>query len=132
MEALGAEGVQIGSRFAASLESSAHDHFKQKLVNLQEGETTLALKQITPVRLIKNDFYRKVNEAEARGAGAEELKILLGKGRARKGIFEGDLNEGELEIGQVASQIKSIQPAAEILNEIWNEYLEVKKKLLCA
>jgi enoyl-[acyl-carrier protein] reductase II len=130
MEALGADGVQVGSRFAASVESSAHNLFKQKLVNLPEGETILTLKQLTPVRLIKNDFYKKVNEAEARGASSDELKNLLGKGRARKGIFEGDLNDGELEIGQVASQIRSVQPAAEILSEIWNEYQAKKQELL--
>ncbi len=130
-EALGAEGVQIGTRFAASAESSAHELFKKKITGLNEGDTTLTMKQLTPVRLIKNEFYQKVAQAEQRGATSEELKTLLGRGRAKKGIFEGDLVEGELEIGQVAASIKEIQPAAEILQEIWNEYHVIKQKL-CA
>jgi enoyl-[acyl-carrier protein] reductase II len=129
-EALGADGVQIGTRFAASLESSAHENFKKRLVNLAEGETTLTMKQLTPVRLIKNKFYQKIAEAEMQGSSAEDLKMLLGKGRARRGIFEGDLDEGELEIGQAASYIKDIKPASEILTEIWNEYQEAKKNLM--
>lgn len=128
-EVLGAEGVQIGTRFAASVESSAHDKFKQKLIGLPEGETVLTMKKITPVRLIKNSFYSQMLKEEERGASIEEMKSLLGKGRAKKGIFEGDLDEGELEIGQVASQIKGIQPVGVILEEIWNEYLQAKKKL---
>ncbi len=128
-EALGAEGVQIGTRLAASAESSAHENFKKRLVHLPEGDTALTLKKITPVRLIKNEFYNLIVAAESSGAGTEELKQLLGKGRARKGIFEGDLKEGELEIGQAASFIKEILPAAEILKEIWDEYLETRKKL---
>jgi enoyl-[acyl-carrier protein] reductase II len=129
-EALGADGVQIGTRFAASLESSAHENFKKRLVNLAEGETTLTMRQLTPVRLIKNKFYQKIAEAEMQGSSAEDLKMLLGKGRARRGIFEGDLDEGELEIGQAASYIKDIKPASEILTEIWNEYQEAKKNLM--
>jgi enoyl-[acyl-carrier protein] reductase II len=129
-EALGADGVQIGTRFAASLESSAHENFKNRLVNLAEGETVLTMKQLTPVRLVKNKFYEKIAEAEIHGSSAEELKKILGKGRARQGIFEGDLDEGELEIGQAASYVKAIKPAAEILMEIWNEYLSASKALL--
>lgn len=132
VEALGAEGVQIGSRFAASVESSAHENFKQKLVQLAEGETVLTMKQVTPVRLIKNEFYKKVSEAEQRGASADEVKALLGKGRARKGIFEGDLVEGELEIGQAASLIREILPASAIVKNIWKEYNETKARLIGA
>lgn len=128
-EVLGAEGVQIGTRFAASIESSAHDRFKQKLVNLPEGETVLTMKKITPVRLIKNAFYHQLIQAEERGASLEEMKQLLGRGRAKQGIFEGNLEEGELEIGQIASQIKGIQSASEILKEIWEEYQQSKQQL---
>lgn len=130
VEALGADGVQVGTRFAASQESSAHENFKKKLMELGEGETILTLKQLTPVRMIKNNFYKLVAEAESRGASIEELKTILGKGRSKRGIFEGDLNEGELEIGQAASFVKSIKPAAEVLMEIWNEYEESKKLLI--
>lgn len=130
MEALGADGVQIGTRFAASEESSAHENFKNKLINLTEGETILTMKQLTPVRLIKNKFYQQVAEAEQRGLSLEEVRKLVGKGRAKHGIFEGDLNEGELEIGQAASFIRGIQSASEILNEIWDEYQATKKSLL--
>lgn len=129
VEALGAGGVQIGTLFAASLESSAHETFKKKITELNEGDTALTMKQLTPVRLIKNEFYQQVAKAEQQGATAEELQKLLGRGRAKKGIFEGDLIEGELEIGQVAASIRDIKPAAEILHEIWNEYQEVKRKL---
>ncbi len=128
-EVLGADGVQIGSRFAASLESSAHENFKNKITSLGEGETVVTLKQLTPVRLIKNKFYQDIQQAEFRGASKEELDELLGKRRAKKGIFEGDMNEGELEIGQVAAAIRSIQPASEILQEIWDEYNTLKKTL---
>lgn len=129
--ALGAEGVQVGTRFAASAESSAHEAFKKKVTELNEGDTALTMKQLTPVRLIKNEFYQRVAQAEQQGAAADELQKLLGKGRAKKGIFEGDLTEGELEIGQVAASIRDIKPAAEILHDIWNEYHEVKRAL-CA
>lgn len=129
VEALGAGGVQIGTLFAASLESSAHETFKKKITELNEGDTALTMKQLTPVRLIKNEFYQQVAKAEQQGATAEELQRLLGRGRAKKGIFEGDLIEGELEIGQVAATIRDIKPAAEILHEIWNDYQEVKRKL---
>ncbi len=119
---LGADGVQIGSRFAISTESSAHENFKKKITETNEGDTIVTLKQLTPVRLIKNNFYEEVRKAEEKGASAETLKTLLGKGRSRKGIFEGDLNEGELEIGQIASAIKEIKPAGEIVKEIWEEF----------
>lgn len=128
-EALGAEGVQIGTRFAASEESSAHPNFKARITNASEGDTQLTLKQLTPVRMIKNEFFSAVQAAERRGATAEELKELLGSRRAKRGIFEGDIAEGELEIGQVCAAIKRIQPAAEILEQIWNEYNSVRKSL---
>lgn len=131
VEALGAEGVQVGTRFAASKESSAHEAFKKKITELNEGDTVLTMKQLTPVRLIKNEFYQRVAQAEQRGATREELLRLLGRGRAKKGIFEGDLVEGELEIGQVAASIREVKPAAEILLEIWNEYQEARRKM-CA
>lgn len=127
--ALGAEAVQIGSRFAASKESSAHDNFKSAIINAKEGDTQLTLKQLTPVRLIKNEFYKKVDEAEKRGASVEELTQLLGRARAKLGMFEGDLIEGELEIGQVSGSITEILPASKILNEIWNEFNIVIKNL---
>lgn len=119
---LGADGVQIGSRFVASNESSAHQNFKDEIVKAGDGATHLTLKELTPVRLIKNDFYTKVQEAYKNGANQDDLKKLLGRGRAKKGMFEGDLIEGELEIGQVASIINEIKPAAEIVAEIINEY----------
>jgi enoyl-[acyl-carrier protein] reductase II len=125
---LGADGVQIGSRFAVSEESSAHENFKKKIIESSEGDTTITLKQLTPVRLIKNKFYETVKSAEEKGAGTEELKQLLGKGRSRKGILEGDLEEGELEIGQIAAMIKEIKPAAEIVKEIWEEYLSLRNQ----
>ena len=128
-EALGAQGFQIGSRFAASQESSAHENFKRRIVELKEGDTFLTLKQLTPVRMAKNKFFQKVQEAEFRGATKDELQNLLGKRRAKLGIFEGDLEEGELEIGQISSAIKRIQPASEILTEIWEEYKSVKKSM---
>ncbi|MBB6461147.1 NAD(P)H-dependent flavin oxidoreductase [Flammeovirga kamogawensis] len=127
--ALGAEGVQIGSRFAISEESSAHDNFKHKIVATQEGDTILTLKDLVAVRLVKNKFYQQVEEAEARGATKEELIELLGKRRSKKGIFEGDLDEGEIEIGQVSAHIQDIQPAGNILSSIWKEF-EVEKKRL--
>jgi enoyl-[acyl-carrier protein] reductase II len=129
MEALGAEGVQIGSRFASAVESSAHENFKRKITTLNEGDTMLTMKQLTPVRLIRNEFYDQVAQLEKRGTTAEELKTLLGHGRAKKGIFEGDLSDGELEIGQAATQVKKIQSAGEIVNELWGEYLKIKQEL---
>ncbi len=120
--ALGAEGVQIGSRFAASLESSAHENFKQKIVETKEGGTQLSLKRLVPVRLIKNEFYQKVNEAEERGAPRHELAEILGRARAKLGMFEGDMVEGELEIGQIAGLINDVLPAATILENILHEF----------
>jgi enoyl-[acyl-carrier protein] reductase II len=127
--ALGAEGVQVGTRFALSTESSLHQNFKNKVLETKEGDTILTMKQLTPVRLIKNKFYEKVKAAEERGATSDEMKELLGRARAKKGMFEGDLDEGELEIGQVSSTIKEIIPASEIVKEIWEEFLKTKKKL---
>lgn len=127
--ALGAEGVQIGSRFAVSVESSANQKFKQLIVEAKEGSTELMMKKLTPVRLLKNKFYEQVKEAELSCADADTLKSLLGKGRAKKGMFEGNLVEGELEIGQVSATIDRIIPAAEILREIWEEYMLEGKKL---
>lgn len=127
--ALGAEGVQVGSRFAASEESSGHINFKKKIVEAKEGDTLLTMKQIVPVRLIKNKFFEQVQEAELRGASREELAQLLGRARAKKGMYEGDLDEGELEIGQVSAIINDIKPAAQILKEIWEEFLEAKKRI---
>ncbi|GHT05201.1 2-nitropropane dioxygenase [Bacteroidia bacterium] len=120
--ALGADGVQIGTAFALAKESSAHLAFKEKSIALQEGGTMLCLKKLAPTRLIKNDFYDKVAVAEECGMGVEELRQILGKGRAKLGIFEGDLVEGELEIGQIASLIKEIKPAKQIIDEIVAEF----------
>lgn len=122
---LGAEGVQIGSRFVASEEASSDPRFKQAVLNAQEGDTILALKKLVPVRLLKNSFYKRVEAAEKEGANAEQLAALLGRGRAKRGMFEGDLDEGELEIGQVSSLITDIQPAAAILTGIYKEFEEV-------
>ena len=119
---LGAAGVQIGSRFVASVEASSHINFKEAVVNSNEGDTMLSLKQLTPVRLLKNKFFNQVQQAEQQCVSEEELKQLLGRGRAKKGMFEGNLEEGELEIGQASAVIKSIQPAAGIVKEIWNEF----------
>lgn len=120
--ALGAEGVQVGTRFAASEESSAHIDFKKMIINSNEGDTKLMLKKIGPVRLLKNKFFEEVQQAENMCATAEELLRLLGKGRAKKGMFEGDLENGELEIGQIASIVKDIKPAGEIVSEIMKEF----------
>ncbi|HPE56565.1 MAG TPA: nitronate monooxygenase [Bacteroidales bacterium] len=127
--ALGADGVQIGSRFAASVESSGHENFKNAIVEAAEGSTRLVLKKLVPVRLIKNSFYEKVTEAENRGASREELTELLGRARAKKGMFEGDLEEGELEIGQVSGMIKEVKPARDILKEIVDEFEFAKREL---
>lgn len=128
-EVLGADGFQVGTRFAVSEESSAHVNFKKRITELTEGDTLLTLKQLTPVRLVKNKFFNQVQNAEQSGASIEELKLLLGRGRSKLGMFEGDLEEGELEIGQVSSMIGKIQPAAEILTEMWNEYKALRKSL---
>ncbi len=127
---LGADGVQIGTRFAVTEESSAHPAFKQKVIETSEGDTVLTMKQLTPVRLIRNLFGQQVLEAECRGATAQELKLLLGTRRAKRGIFEGDLDEGELEIGQVSAAIRQIRPAAEVVNEVWTEYNRLKTALV--
>ena len=119
---LGADAVQVGSRFVASLESSAHDNFKNAVVDAKEGDTQLTLKEITPVRLIKNDFYKQVLNAYEGGYSVDELKTLLGRGRAKKGMFEGDMIEGELEIGQISGLIHDIKPAAEIVYDFIKEY----------
>lgn len=126
---LGADGVQVGSRFAATVESSAHPSFKQIIINAGEGDTMLALKDLTPVRLVKNKFFQDVRRAEMRGASVEELKELLGRGRAKKGMFEGNLEEGELEIGQVSALIRDIVPAAEVVSRLLNEYRAAMRNL---
>ena len=126
---LGADGVQIGSRFAVSEESSAHPDFKKLVVGLNEGDTKLALKKIGAVRLIKNEFFREVELMENRGAPADELKALLGKGRAKKGMFEGDLSSGELEIGQVASILNEILPVETIMNNLLREFQQAKERM---
>lgn len=127
--ALGADAVQIGSRFVASDESSAHQAFKDKVVEAEDGGTKLTLKELTPVRLIKNSFFQQVEQAYQNEASVEELKELLGRGRAKKGMFEGDLEEGELEIGQIASIISEVKPAAEIVKEIINEFESARQEL---
>ena len=119
---LGAEGVQMGSRFVVSEEASSHLDFKKRVLETKEGDTQLSLKKLTPVRLIRNSFYDQVRAAEARGASEEELKALLGRGRAKKGMFEGDLEEGELEIGQVSALFHEILPAAVIVKNTWDEF----------
>lgn len=127
--ALGADAVQIGSRFVATPESSAHQNFKDAVVNAKEGDTILTLKQLTPVRLIKNDFCNKVLNAEQDGASKEQLTELLGRARAKKGMFEGDLTDGELEIGQISGDINAIKPAAQIVEEIISEFNETTKRI---
>ena len=128
--ALGAEGVQVGSRFAASVESSAHETFKQAVVGADEGDTVLTLKKLTPVRMLKNAFFQQVQRAEQEGADTPTLRQLLGRGRSKKGIFEGELEEGELEIGQISAHIKQVQPAAEILQDIWTTFEEQRSALV--
>lgn len=126
---LGADGVQVGSRFVCSVESSAHQAFKDRVVAAGEGETTLTLKELAPVRLLHNPFYQQVREAYARGASTEDLKMLLGRARAKRGMFEGDLMEGELEIGQVSGAIADILPAAAIVERIMREFNEARDRL---
>ncbi|MEN9339060.1 MAG: hypothetical protein RIQ62_372 [Bacteroidota bacterium] len=126
---LGAEGVQIGSRFVCSPEASSHPQFKEQIVQAGEGDTELVLKRLTPVRLLKNSFYQQVKNAEAHCVSDEDLKQLLGKARAKRGMFEGDLVEGELEIGQVSALIHEIKPAANIVQEIWKEFLDTLSAL---
>jgi enoyl-[acyl-carrier protein] reductase II len=127
--ALGAEGVQIGSRFVASVESSANDNFKNRVISSAEGETKLMMKALTPVRLLRNKFSEEVEQAENEGATAEELSQLLGRGRAKKGMFEGDMEAGELEIGQAAALIREIKTAQEIMNGLIEEYKSAKDEL---
>ncbi|MEO7445446.1 MAG: nitronate monooxygenase [Ferruginibacter sp.] len=127
---LGAEGVQVGSRFVASAEASSHAAFKEAIIAAKEGDTQLALKKLTPVRLLKNEFYNLVNIAEGNGAGKEILEELLGRGRAKKGMFEGDMSEGELEIGQVSALIDSVLPAADIVAEMWQDYNNIISTLV--
>lgn len=127
--ALGADGVQIGSRFVASVESSAHLAFKERIIQSKEGDTKLMLKQLTPVRLLKNEFYHQVESAENACKSREELETLLGRGRAKKGMYEGDMQQGELEIGQVSANFSDIKPAGEIVHEIWRDYQMQKSKL---
>lgn len=119
---LGAEGIQVGTRFAITQESSAHINFKNLVISLPEGGTMLTLKQLAPVRMIKNRFFDQVQEAQMKGATVDELRILLGRGRAKKGIFEGDLDEGELEIGQVSAMISQLQTVNEVMQQIIGEY----------
>ena len=127
--ALGADAVQIGSRFVTSVESSAHQNFKSRVIEAKEGDTHLALKQLTPVRLIRNEFYQKVKEMEEKGATKEELADMLGRGRAKKGMFEGDMVEGELEIGQVSGSIGNVIPAGEIVREIIEEFEKERQRI---
>lgn len=126
---LGADGVQIGTRFALTEESSAHFTFKDRCLRLNEGDTILTLKQLAPTRLVKNDFYRDIEAAEQRGATADEIRELLGRGRAKQGIFEGDIYQGELEIGQIASQIKRLQPVAEVMKELVDDYHNALRRM---
>ncbi|MGN6247463.1 MAG: NAD(P)H-dependent flavin oxidoreductase [Ginsengibacter sp.] len=127
---LGAEGVQIGSRFVASEEASSHMNFKNAVIHSREGDTILTLKELAPVRMMKNNFYQEILQAYQNKASVEELKILLGRGRAKKGMFEGNLDEGELEIGQVSALIKEIKPATVIVKEIWQQFNEALENLL--
>jgi len=127
---LGADGVQVGSRFVACPEASSHEKFKNLVITSAEGDTQLTLKQLTPVRMLKNNFFAQVQKAEQQGASVDELKKLLGRARAKHGMFEGDMEEGELEIGQVSALIKEIKPAAEIVKEIWNEFEATLKQPL--
>ena len=127
--ALGADGVQIGSRFVASEESSAHINFKNAVLNCKEGDTKLTLKELTPVRLIKNDFYHKIENAYKNNASTQELQELLGRGRAKKGMFIGDLENGELEIGQVSGMLDKIMPAGEIVKEIISEFFDTQHNI---
>jgi len=127
--ALGAEGVQVGSRFVATPEASSHSNFKEEILKAEQGATILTLKELTPVRMMKNPFYKKIQNLYQNGASVEELSSALGRGRAKKGMFEGDLSEGELEIGQVAAQINSIKPAAEVVQEFIEIYNKTIGKL---
>ena len=127
--ALGADGVQIGSRFVASYESSAHINFKKAVINAKEGDTELTLKELTPVRLMKNEFHSSIKEAYSKNASIKELSELLGRGRAKKGMFEGDLKNGELEIGQIAGIMEELLSAEQIITDLVKEFNEVQNKL---
>ena len=127
---LGADGVQIGSRFVCTTEASSHIAFKEAVMKAGEGDTMLSMKKLMPVRLLKNPFFDEVRAAELRGADEEEMKKLVGRARAKKGMFEGDLSNGELEIGQVSALIKDMKPAAEVVGEIWNDYLDTLEELI--
>ena len=126
---LGADGVQVGSRFVASHEASSHESFKQKVVEAGEGDTQLTLKELAPVRMIKNKFYSNVQQAYENGASVDQLKELLGRARAKRGMFEGDLEEGELEIGQVSALINDIKPAAQIVKDLMHEFDQAKAEV---
>lgn len=128
-QSLGADGVQLGTRFALTAESSAHFNFKDRCLQLNEGDTVLTLKQLSPTRLVKNEFYRQVAEAESRGASEDEIRELLGKGRAKKGIFEGNLEEGELEIGQAASMVKHLKTVKEVMSELVSDYNRALRRM---
>ena len=121
---LGAEGIQAGTRFVATEEASSHPDFKQAVISSSEGDTMLSMKKLVPVRLMKNNFFLRIHEAEAQGAGVEQLKELLGRSRAKKGMFEGDLQEGELEIGQASCLVKEILPAEKVVKQIWSAFNE--------
>ena len=127
--ALGAEGVQIGTRFVAAEESSAHPEFRKRILEAKDGDTSLVMKKVVPVRLLKNNFSEKIREMEARGATADELINILGKGRAMRGMFEGDISEGELEIGQASALVNEIKSAGAIMEEIIQEFNEARKEL---
>ncbi len=129
---LGADGIQMGSRFAASFESSSHDNFKKTIIAIKEGDTQLTLKELAPVRLIKNKFYHDIQDLYAQCPSAEELKTLLGRARAKRGMFEGDLEEGELEIGQIAGLIHEIKSVEDIVTEVIAEYEAVKQQIQVA
>ena len=127
---LGADAVQVGTRFALTVESSASDEFKKICLNLNEGDTALTLKQLSPTRMVKNELFNRIAEAEARGASVDELREILGKGKAKKGIFEGDTTDGELEIGQVASSVKTLQTAEEAVGQMIDEYLSALSRVV--
>ena len=126
---LGADGVQMGSRFAASFESSSHDNFKQTILEVKEGDTQLTLKELAPVRLVKNKFYNDVQELYAKCPTVDELKALLGRARAKRGMFEGDLDEGELEIGQIAGLIHDIKSVEQIISDVMTEFEAAQKQV---
>lgn len=126
---LGADGVQIGSRFVCTPEASSHMAFKEAVIKAEEGDTMLSMKKLMPVRLLRNPFFEAVRLAELNGADEEEMKKILGRARAKKGMFEGDLAEGELEIGQVSALIRAIKPAGEVVKEIWNDYLKARQEI---